>query len=85
MPGGAIAVAIDTALGVPIDSAIMTKADAIAFYGNQKALADVLGVKQPSVAGWGEYPPEIQQVRLERLTGGRLKAEPSCYAPKAAA
>ena len=63
----------------------MTKTQAITFFGNQKALADALGIEQPSVCGWGEYPPEIQQVKLEKLTRGKLKAERSCYLPRSRA
>jgi transcriptional repressor of cell division inhibition gene dicB len=54
--------------------------DAIKHYGSQQALADALGIKQPSIAGWGEYPPDKRQLQLERLTKGKLKAEPECQA-----
>lgn len=36
----------------------------------------MLGIKQPSVAAWGEYPPGVRQLQLESMTGGVLKAEP---------
>lgn len=48
---------------------------AIQHFGGQTALARALGIRQPSVAEWGEYPPEGKQLLIERLTGGKLKAE----------
>lgn len=47
-------------------------------FGNQHAVAIALGIKQPSVAVWGEYPPELRQLQIESLTGGELRAEPEC-------
>lgn len=69
------------------DNREMDTKTAIEFYGNQTLLGEALGVAQPTVAGWlGKdqegYPPEIQQVKLERITRGKLRAEPSCYKPK---
>lgn len=52
--------------------------EAIDHYGTQQAVADALGIKQSSVAEWGEYPPDLRQLQIEILTGGRLKAEPEC-------
>ena len=43
-------------------------------FGTQKKLANALGIEQPTVAGWGEYPPPLYQIRIEALTG--MKAEP---------
>lgn len=54
----------------------MKTAKAIKFYGSHKRLAEALGIKPPSVHEWGEYPPEGKQILLERLTAGKLKAEP---------
>lgn len=42
-------------------------------YGTQTALAEALGIKQPTVSEWGEYPPALYQIRIEALTG--LRAE----------
>lgn len=66
---------------MPIIGPMLTKT-ATEFYGTQEILAQTLGLSQSTVAGWGEYPPEIQQVKLEKLTRGKLKAEKSCYLPK---
>jgi transposase-like protein len=57
----------------------MTKSDAIAYFqGNVSALARAAGVHQSTVYDWGEYPPDSRQLRLQRATKGRLKAEPGC-------
>lgn len=57
---------------------MMTKADLIAYYGSQGKAARALGLAQPSISGWGEYPPPLRQLQIERATGGALKAEPGC-------
>lgn len=62
---------------MPIIGVPMTKQQAIEFFGSQAAVAKALGIKQPSVAEWGLYPPEDRQLELHRLTGGKLAAEPS--------
>ena len=59
----------------------MKTSDVFAFFETQTKAAEALGMAQSSVAGWGEYPPELRQIQLERITGGKLKAEPSCYGP----
>lgn len=56
----------------------MRTADVVAHFGSQKATAKALGIKQPSVAIWGEFPPDARQVQIEKVTRGRLKAEPGC-------
>lgn len=62
----------------------MTTDEAIEWAGGtQAALAAALGIKQPSVAKWGEYPPEGRQYQIELLSGGRLKAERAAVVPVA--
>lgn len=64
-----------------IDAAIfkaMKTQTVIEKFGNQHAVATALGIKQPSVAVWGEYPPDLRQLQIEALTGGELRAEPEC-------
>lgn len=56
----------------------MRTADVLAHFTTQKAIAKALGIRQPSVAAWGEYPPGGRQLQLEKLTKGKLKAEPDC-------
>jgi hypothetical protein len=62
----------------------MTTSDAVKHYGTQQKLADALGIRQGSVGGWGEYPPVLRQLQLQRITNGRLKAEPGILSIKAA-
>lgn len=55
----------------------MTTVQAIKWAGGtQVKLAERLGIKQPSVGGWGKFPPAIRQLQIERLSRGKLKAEP---------
>lgn len=63
----------------------MRKEEAVNFYGSQSALARALGIAQASVAGWGDYPPGGRQLQIEKLTKGKLKAEPDCMATKQSA
>ena len=58
----------------------MKTSEVLSFYKTQKAIASALGIKQPSVCGWGEYPPDKRQIQIEAITGGELKAERSCFA-----
>jgi DNA-binding transcriptional regulator YdaS (Cro superfamily) len=56
----------------------MTKEQVIAFYGTQYAVADALGISQPSVATWADPLPPLRQLEIEQLTGGKLRAGPEC-------
>ncbi len=56
----------------------MTTEEAVKHFTSQQALADALGIKQPSVAGWGEYPPPYRQLQIQILTAGKLVAEADC-------
>jgi hypothetical protein len=47
-------------------------------FGSTYGVARALGIKQPSVMGWGEYPPPLRQLQLEALAPTKLKAEPEC-------
>lgn len=55
---------------------VMRTQDAVDHFGSQAALATALGIKQPSVADWGETVPPLRQLQLEKITGGALKAAP---------
>ena len=55
----------------------MRTAEAVGHFGTQQAVADALGIKQSSVAEWGDYPPEPRQLQIHRLTQGKLRAEDS--------
>lgn len=84
MPINSIGVPIDTEYR-DTDNSRMRTQDAVDHFGSQKAVAEALGIKQPSVAEWGEYPPDLRQIQLQAVTNGALKAEPECLQPKAAA
>lgn len=66
---------IDTPIGMPIYSDLMKTDEAIKHFGTQQATANALEIKQSSVAEWGEYPPEVRQLQIHRLTQGKLRAE----------
>lgn len=55
----------------------MNKTDAIKFFGTQVKLAAALGMTQHAVSGWGEYPPPLRQLQIEKVTNKALKAEQS--------
>lgn len=56
----------------------MRTAEVLVHFKTQAAIASALGIKQPSVATWGEFPPDKRQLQLERITKGALKAEAGC-------
>jgi transcriptional repressor of cell division inhibition gene dicB len=58
----------------------MRTKDVLDYFKTQKAIAEALSIKQPSVAAWGEFPPDVRQLQIERITDGALKAEPECQA-----
>jgi DNA-binding transcriptional regulator YdaS (Cro superfamily) len=63
----------------------MRTRDVIEHFGSQAAVAHVLGIKPPSVAGWGDDVPPLRQLQIERITGGKLRADPKILAtPRAA-
>lgn len=55
----------------------MKTSDAIQFYGGTKmALSKALGVSPSAITQWGEDIPLLRQYQIERLTKGKLKADP---------
>lgn len=56
----------------------MRTADVVAYFKTQAAVAEALNIRQPSVAEWGDYPPDARQVLIEKITKGALRAEPGC-------
>lgn len=50
----------------------------IKHFGSQVAAAEALQVTQPTISNWKKRGkiPHLQQVRIEQLSGGALKAEP---------
>lgn len=63
----------------------MLKAEAIEYFGSQKNLANALKVTQPSISQWTETVPPLRAYQLEKLTNGKLKAEPELDASSNAA
>jgi hypothetical protein len=52
--------------------------------GTQVKLAQRLGCTQAAVQKWDEFPPAEQQLRIQLLSDGELKAEPWAVRPKMA-
>lgn len=52
--------------------------DLIEHFGSQVAAAHKLGVTQPTLANWKARGriPHLQQLRIQHITRGRLKAAP---------
>ena len=64
----------------------MLTVEALAYFNDSTTeLARAIGVEVPSVYDWGEYPPPLRQLQLERITDGQLKAEPNVFARKESA
>lgn len=57
----------------------MLKADVERHFGTQLAIAEALGISVQAVSQWGEIIPEGRAYKLESLTGGVLKVDPSLY------
>lgn len=54
----------------------MRTKDVISHYGNAGRASKALGLSHAAVYRWGEYPPAIRQLQVERATNGKLRAEP---------
>lgn len=50
----------------------------IKHFGSQVAAANAIGVTQPTLSNWKKRGriPHIQQLRIELVTKGKLKAQP---------
>lgn len=53
----------------------MRTSDVIEYFGTQRAVAEALGIKPPSVSDWGDTVPKLRQLQIEALTGGKLRAD----------
>lgn len=51
--------------------------EAIKYFGNGNKLCNALGLSRANITDWRNkgYIPMIQQLRLEKLTSGELKAD----------
>lgn len=52
----------------------MKTKDAVEHFGSKAEVARRAGVSRSRVSQWGEDVPELQAYRLERASGGLLKA-----------
>jgi hypothetical protein len=57
----------------------MKKETVISYFKSGVNTAKVLNISKASVSGWGEIIPEKQALKLEKITNGELKYEPSLY------
>jgi hypothetical protein len=58
----------------------MYKKDVLEYYEFGAEVARVLGLKSRStITMWGDVIPEINALKLARITRGRLKFNPSLY------
>ena len=57
----------------------MKKEDVINFFGGICKTADALGIKHPSVSGWGAIIPKGRAYEIERITKGKLKYNSILY------
>lgn len=58
----------------------MKRSKAIEYFGSQVNLAKGLGITKSSVSQWSDLVPEKQALKLDRITGGQLKYDPTYYA-----
>lgn len=56
----------------------MKTQQALEYFGGRKGLAQALDIWPHAISRWGEYPPELQQYRIERMSEGKLKIEQEC-------
>lgn len=61
----------------------MKKSAVIQYFDKATNVAKLLGVSDSSINQWGDIIPEKQALKLERLTGGKLKYDPKLYMAKA--
>lgn len=61
----------------------MYKSEVFAYFKaqgiRQSGIAERLDISQPAVSKWPDIIPELQAIKLERLTKKRLKYNPDLY------
>jgi hypothetical protein len=60
------------------------KIDVIAYFGTGVEVAKILDITPAAVSKWGSIIPELQAMKLERLTNGALKYNPALHLANAA-
>lgn len=61
----------------------MLKQFVLDHFGSQTALSDFLKISNSSISQWNDVIPEKQALRIEKLTNGALKYDPSFYTKSA--
>jgi DNA-binding transcriptional regulator YdaS (Cro superfamily) len=61
----------------------MLKQSVLDHFGSQTALSDFLKISNSSISQWNDVIPEKQALRIEKLTNGALKYDPSFYTKSA--
>ncbi|ATW34472.1 Cro/CI family transcriptional regulator [Candidatus Williamhamiltonella defendens] len=57
----------------------MYKSLVIAHFGNTVKLSSFLKINSSAISQWGKIIPEKQALKLEKLTEGSLKYDPTLY------
>ena len=57
----------------------MRTIDAVHYFDVRLALAERRGITTQAVAKWGEAVPEGSAYKLQAVTNGRLRVDPSVY------
>lgn len=61
----------------------MTYDDLIQHFKTQRAVAETLGLTQPSISDWKERGvPHLRQIQIETITRGKLRADPEAKRPR---
>ncbi|WNO60419.1 Cro/CI family transcriptional regulator [Rheinheimera sp. MMS21-TC3] len=57
----------------------MKKSDVLIYFGCPSAVAKKLGVTAAAISKWGDLIPKGRAYELEKITKGKLKANPNLY------
>ncbi|MER0046538.1 Cro/CI family transcriptional regulator [Pectobacterium odoriferum] len=57
----------------------MQKIEVVNFFDTQRKIARALGISEQAVSLWKELIPERAALKLEKITEGKLKYNPSLY------
>lgn len=68
-------------LSVLILEGFVKKSDVLEYFGGVSKAANALGITRSAVSQWDETIPESSAYKLESLTGGQLKADPTQSRP----
>jgi DNA-binding transcriptional regulator YdaS (Cro superfamily) len=55
----------------------MKTEEVLSFYGSKTKVAEALKISLAAVSQWGDQVPPLRAYQLERLSDGKLKAEPA--------